>query len=227
MLLIALLFLTMYELTPRMAEAAPPPANLSALFVVGSTTLSAGDTAIKTRLEGLGFTISVKDAVSAVSADAADKGLVVISESVTSANVNTKFRDVAVPVVVLEAGLFDDMLMTGPTLATDYENQQNQTKVRIDDPSHQMAANLTGTVTISTTSSPFAWGLPGNGAIKVASLVGFPNRYALYGYDAGATMIGMSAPARRTGVFLPKSTITIIWAGFTKRDSRSRDAPTR
>jgi RHS repeat-associated protein len=212
------LLLAIYSWSPRAVEAAPPPANLSALFVVGSTTLSAGDAAIKARIEQLGFTVSVKDAVSAVTADANDKGLVVISESVTSTNVNTKFRDVSVPVVVLEAALYDDMGMTGLTVGTDFDNQMNQTEVRITDSTHQMAANLTGTVSIATAPSSFAWGVPASTAIKVVSLANSSTRYALYGYETETTMMGMSAPARRVGAFLLHSTAAALnhngWALF-------------
>src|SRR6185295_11109312 len=141
-LIAVLLLFVVYGWSPEPVEAAPPPANLSTLFVVGSTTLSAGDVATKTRLETLGFTVSVKDAVSAVTADANGKGLVVISESCPSADVGSKFRDVAVPVVVLEPQIYDDMLMTGPTLNVDFGYLTDQLQVRIDSPSHQMAANL-------------------------------------------------------------------------------------
>ena len=50
----------------------------------------------------------------------AGKRVVVISESVTSTDVNTKFRDVSTGTVVLENMFFDDMRMAGLTNNTDY-----------------------------------------------------------------------------------------------------------
>jgi hypothetical protein len=141
---------------------APSP---QVLFVVGSTTLIPGDAAVKARLEGLGFTVAVKDAPSSATADATGKALVVISESVTAIDVSTKFRDVAVPVIVMEAGLYDEMQMTGTTLGTDYDNATGQTQLAITDSTHPMAAGMTGTATATTTATAFAWGNPGASAV--------------------------------------------------------------
>jgi hypothetical protein len=194
------------------------------LYVVGSTTLIAGDAAVKSRLEGLGFTVVVKDAPSSATADATGKAIVVISESVTSTDVGAKFRDVAVPVLTLEAGLFDDMQMTGPTVGTDYDNATGQTQVVIADSSHPMSAGLSGTVTVTTSATAFAWGRPGAGAVKVATLGTDATKYALFGYETGASMFnGMSAPARRAGVFLWKDTPTFLnTGGWTLFDAAVR-----
>jgi hypothetical protein len=39
-------------------------------------------------------------------------------------------------------------------------------------------------------------------ALKIASLEGSPEKAALFGYDRGASMPGLVAPARRVGLFL-------------------------
>lgn len=191
---------------PLVAQSSSP----QALFVVGSLTLIAGDTAIKSRLETLGFSVMVKDAPNSAAADATGKSVVVISESVAATDVGAKFRDVTVPVMVMEPGIYDDMMMTGPTLGTDYENAAGQTQLLITDSSHPMAAGLTGTVTVTTTAKPFAWGKPGAGAAKVAALATNTSRYALFGYESGASMVGMNAPARRAAVFLWGDTATFL-----------------
>jgi hypothetical protein len=210
----------LFDAAVRWDTTLPP----QALFVVGSTMLIAGDAAIKSRLEGLGFIVTVKDAPSSVTADATGKALVVISESVTAIDVGAKFRDVAVPVVTLEAGLFDDMMLTGPTVGTDYDNWVGQSQVTITDSSHPMAGGLSGTVTVTTSATALAWGRPGAGAVKVASLATDGTRYALFGYETGASMFnGMSAPARRAGMFLWKDTPTFLNAsGWTLFDAAVR-----
>ncbi|HKQ53664.1 MAG TPA: LamG-like jellyroll fold domain-containing protein [Pyrinomonadaceae bacterium] len=176
--------------------------TVEALLVVSdAVNLPASDGLIKARLENLGFTVTVKDAVSAVSSDATNKSLVYISETVASTNVTTKFRDVAVPVILAESQLFDDMLMTGPTNETDYGYAGGQNQVIILDPSHPLAAGCTGTVTVSIQVSGAAWGRPSASAAQVASMSYDGTKKAIFAYESGAMMVGMQAPARRVGLF--------------------------
>ncbi len=65
-----------------------------ALLVVGSTTLGTGDAAVRDRLVAGGFVPVVRTGSGATTADAAGKALVVVSSTVTSGDVNTKFRTV-------------------------------------------------------------------------------------------------------------------------------------
>jgi hypothetical protein len=98
--------------------------------VVGSTSLGAGDAAVKTRLESLGFTVTLKTASSAQTSDAYDHNLVVVSSTVTPSGTNqiaTKFRDVEKPVVTWEKDIFDDMLMTGATSGTHFGTDSSET----------------------------------------------------------------------------------------------------
>src|SRR5262249_24951042 len=90
----------------------PNSVQPSVLFVVGSTTLTASDTAVKSRLEGLGYTVTVKSGSGSSTTDANSKNLITISSTVTPSDVNTKYCDVTVPVIVYENALFDDMKMT-------------------------------------------------------------------------------------------------------------------
>lgn len=106
-------------------------AGSAVLFVVGNTTLSAGDAALRTRLQGLGATVTLRLATAATSADAQGKALIVISESVASGDVNTKFRDSAVPVICLEPALFDDFRLAGTVDGADYGISTNQTELEL------------------------------------------------------------------------------------------------
>ncbi|HEY0081575.1 MAG TPA: hypothetical protein VGB61_02200, partial [Pyrinomonadaceae bacterium] len=173
----------------------------TALFVTGPGALVAGDAAVKSRLEGLGYKVTVLTDAAVTTADARDKSVVYVSSSIQSANVNTKLRDVNVPVIVSEAALFDDMGMTGPTVGTDYDNHVGQTQVLINSPYHPMAADFTGAVTVTTTALPFAWGKPNANAAKVATLVGDTSRVVIYGYERGAAMVSATAPTRRVGYY--------------------------
>jgi RHS repeat-associated protein len=179
-----------------------PPAPL-ALLVVGQTALVPGDTALQTRLTtNLGFAVSVVSASAATAADANGKALVVISESVTDTQVNTKFRSVAAPVLVLEPLLFDDMGLTLGTVNSDFGTQSGQTQVVITGAGHPMAAGLSGTRVVTTAAQPIGWGVPASSAVKVATIANAPSQFAVFGYPTGATMASsFVAPGRRVGWF--------------------------
>lgn len=169
------------------------------LFVVGSTTLGAGDAAVKSRLEAMGLGVVVKDDDLATAADAAGKALVLISSTTASATVGTKFRDIAIPVMLYEYALYDEMGMTGTVNGTDQGKSDSQTQLTIADPAHPLAAGLAGTVTVLSTASSLAWGKPAASASKVATIVGATAKTTLFAYETGAAMVGLNAPARRVG----------------------------
>jgi regulation of enolase protein 1 (concanavalin A-like superfamily) len=199
----------------------------SALFVTNSTTLGTGDTAIRNRLDSLGYNVTVKDAPSSTTADATGKTLVVVSSTITSTDVNTKFRTVTVPVVTWESGIFDDLGMTGTVSGTDFGTQASQTQVNVVASTHPMAAGLSGLVSASA-SSAYTWGVPNANAARVATLSGNSTRYVMFGYDSGAAMPGLSAPARRVGLFLGDTTATSLTAnGWALFDASIRWASVR
>jgi uncharacterized repeat protein (TIGR01451 family) len=175
-----------------------------ALFVVGNTTLSSVDTAIKTRLQNLGLNVVVKLATAAVTADATGKRIVVISDSVTPANVTTKFKTVTVPVVTLDPQLFDDMGMT-TTATTNFGTTATQKNVTITNATHPMAAGLSGTVQVTSATTTFGWGVVNANAAKIATLTTDVTKATSFGYDINAVMPGLTAPRRRVGFFYTSS----------------------
>ena len=154
-----------------------------ALFVVGNTTLTAPDKALSNRLTALGFTVTVASSATVTAAAAADKTLVVLSDSVAPASVNTKFKAVAKPVLVLESTLFDDMAMTGKVAGTDYGTKGTQTQVAVSG-THPLAAGLAGKVTVVTAASAFNWGKPGASA-AIGARVAVGTQATSFGYEAG------------------------------------------
>ena len=195
---------------PQLLLWSPQPRN--ALLVVGSATLNTGDAAARTRLQNLGFTVTVKAAGSTTNTavkptDADGKTLVVLSSTVTPANVTNKFRNVAVPVIDWEFDILDDMGMTGLTSGTDYgTTSTTQTQLSVTDASHPLAAGLSGTAAVATTATNFTWGKPNTNAARVAALTSDATRFSVFGYEAGAAMPGLEAPARRVALFLTDTT---------------------
>ncbi len=183
-----------------------------ALLVVGNTTLSGVDTAIKTRLQNLGLNVIVKSATTAASADATGKRVVVISDSVTPTDVNTKFRAAAVPVVTLDPQLFDDMGMCA-TVTTNFGTTATQKNVTITNTSHPMAAGLSGTIQVTSATTTFAWGIVNANAAKIATLTTDATKATDFGYASGAAMPGLTAPAKRVGFFYTASSSALTTNG--------------
>lgn len=196
--------------------------NTPVLFVTGSTTLNASDAAVKVRLEALNSVVTVKDAASSVTADANGKSLVVISSTVTPTAVGTKFRTVAVPVIAWESGIFNNMGMTGST-NKDFGTKTNQTQVTITNATHPLASGLSGNVTVVTTGKTFDWGKPNANGISVAMLLNDSAKTAIFAYESGAVMPGLTAPARRVGLFLYDDTA----ASFNSNGAALLDAAIR
>jgi len=173
-----------------------------ALFVVGNTTLTVSDLAIKTRLEGLGFNVSVVSGSASQASDATGKELILISSTITTNDVNTKFTNVAVPLLNWEPGLSDDLKMTSTSSTTG----TNASAITILNSTHPMAAGLPlGQVTVYTVPDKIIYSsnVSAN-AIKIARTGGTAtnNNITLYGYEKNASMVGLNAPERRVGFFM-------------------------
>jgi len=169
---------------------------------VGVTNpLPARDQALADRLTTAGYTVVVRSESQSATSDANGKDLVIISDSVTSGNVNTKFRDVAVSVINWEPSLYDDMMMAGTTFGTNYGDLAGQTQIVIASSGHPMAAGLSGTVATTLNGQTYFWAVPSANADVVSTLVGYSGRASIFAYEAGDAMVGMNAPARRVGFF--------------------------
>ena len=183
-----------------------------ALLVVGNTTLNSVDTAIRTRLQNLGLNVVIKSATSAVSADATGKRVVIISDTVSPTNVNTKFRAIAVPVVTLDPQLFDDMGMTATT-SGNFGTTSSQKNVTISNASHPMAAGLSGTVQVTSANTTFGWGKINANGLKIATLTTDTTKATSFGYETNAVMPGLTAPRRRVGFFYTASSSALTVNG--------------
>ncbi len=182
--------------------------GLSALLITGATS-TPGDAALQSRLQALGSTVVTKTDAAAAAADATGKAFALITGSVDPAIVALKFRNVAVPVLVAQPLLFDDMGLTGPTSGLDYGTAAGLTKVVIADPTHPLAAGLTGTVTVTSATSTFGWGEPNANAALAVRTAG-AGKPALFGYEEGISMPGGIAPGRRVGLFISSDAAALL-----------------
>jgi hypothetical protein len=196
--------------------AAPPDLAIprQALLVVGDpAALTAGDTRLRTALRAHGFTVVVGDDAG-TTGDANHMDLVVIGSSCASSMVGAKFRDIAIPVLDMEASIFDDMKMTGPTAKTDYDEEDDRRITMIAaQASHPLAAGLAGSVTVNSGGVDpccgINWGKPASSAKAIASYTSASNgKIAIFAYDKAAKMVdNFSAPARRVGFFAADTTM--------------------
>jgi hypothetical protein len=200
----------------------------TAMLVVGSLMLTPGDDRIKKRLETLGFDVHVRGSGPPDPEELRRVAVVLLSSSIFSLDVNTQFRDVAAPIVVWEPSLFDDLGMTGPEENGDCGVTASTGEGVIKDPSHPLAAGMSGLVQLIAPNRDRAgrarkidmsFGTPGPQAAWVATWPGRPTRAVLFAYDKGLALPGLAAaPARRVGLFLydrsPPQLTEAGWATF-------------
>ncbi len=172
----------------------------SVLLVAGSTTLNAAETALKQRIEGLGFDVPVVTSIDA-GAQAVGKEAVVLADTSSGAGLSA-LRTLAVPLITWNTAQYSPLGLTGPVAGTDFGSSTALTSLDILSPLHPLAAGLTGQPQVFSSAAPLSWGVPGAGAAAVASLPGGPTRATVFGYEVGAAMVGLSAPDRRAGFFL-------------------------
>jgi hypothetical protein len=185
------------------AEAAPPdaaPPAPKALLVVGNAMLELIDDQMRNRLLTGGYLVTVKDDEVVSAGDATGKAVVIISGSSVSDVVGNKFKDVAVPVVVYDSFLFPEMGMTG-TADDEFGSGPTEDRIVVTGAPHPLAAGLAGTVTVTRGKLFQSWGVPGPSAVRVAHVFNVAERISIFGYDQGAPMVGLTAPARRVGCF--------------------------
>ncbi len=172
------------------------------LFVVGKNNLKGTDLTIKKILKKNGHAVTVAKCDAVKPDNARGKDLVIISDSVLALHVNSKFQDSQVPVICLDPWLLDDLGMTAEVKLKNFGRKRRQQNIKIINPDHPLAASYSGKVQVSSESFYMGWGVPGEKAIKIATLESDPNKCPIFGYETGSEMPGGVAPARRAGFFL-------------------------
>jgi hypothetical protein len=156
------------------------------------------DASLMTGLKAKGFTV-VMAADNAPAAMAAGKALVVISSTTSRGNIDPKFKDATVPIIVMKDGVMKALGMTGADVVTG-TGLSKISMVMGAEPA--LTAGKTGDVTVySNTDRMFAGEMLGADAKKVATLVGQAAQWAIFAYDKGGMMTGGPAAAKRVGFF--------------------------
>jgi hypothetical protein len=173
--------------TRRYGDGPPPPED-SALMVVGATPLGVGDAAVNARLAAAGYTVTVVDDSVVAAGDTIGHDVVIVSSTSDDRLIKAKLRDIAAPVVIWKATLYDDMGLTAQG-ATGIERS---TTVQIADPTSPLAAGMSGSVVVLTSADSMPWGTVGPAADVVATVAGHPT---LFAYETGDPLPGGGSAA--------------------------------
>lgn len=169
---------------------------MAALGVVVASAVAptAGDTVLKNLLEGAGHSVTFINDEDAVGGT---YGAYVLAESCSSATLGGKYDTVAVPCVVLEISVWDDMRLAtaaGTTAAssTDYDLLTHEITTGLPDPA---TVKLTSTSQYSVLNSA----LP-SGAVPFARAGADATRTTGWVVEAGGILTSGTAPARRVAL---------------------------
>jgi hypothetical protein len=210
---------------------APRPRG-TVLLIVGELPLTPANEKVRRRVEGLGFEVHPHIVEPLSDEELRLATMVLITSTVESQDVNTYFRDLPIPIINWESAIFDYLGMTGPLWNGDAYASMSSGEALIRNPSHPLAAGLSGNVSLVASRPPWSehnpkrklmmsWGVPGPHAEVIATLPGEPSHAVVFAYDRGVPMPGLpAAPARRVGMFLWDDTpLTLTDAGWSVFDA--------
>jgi hypothetical protein len=189
-----------------------PPPRPTVLFVVGAIPLGSGDAPIQTHLSGKGYDVTLVKDTDLASVTSVTATVIVISQTATPSDVTTKFRNTSRPVMVCQPSIFANMGLTDGALLSQGSSLLNYSSLVINSAAGDLAAGLSGTVTVLQSSDNLNYGVPNNQALTVASFPGLSGYWAIFAYDTGAQMYNLAAPARRVGFFLGANDATTLTA---------------
>ncbi len=193
------------------------------LLVYGEGKFNQGDNLVSAHLLKSRYLVTLRSDRDVAIQDADGMDLVIISDSVDTNLLGAMFREVQVPVLCSEHQQLDDLGMTDLNYGADFGKALNRQTIKITDPDHTLAANLNGTVLVSNKGFAMGWGVPGESAVCVGALEGLEadagKRYGLFSYEFGDEMPGLTAPAKRVGLFLSSK----VWKHLTPNGKKLFD----
>jgi hypothetical protein len=198
--------------------------GLAVVLVDAQNPVHANDALLEDHLRQFGFSVEERASVDPVDAGEGI-ALVVLSSSLLTAQLDASLPDQPIPMVVLESFSYAKLGMTGPMQDSDFGVLDGST---IDVEPGPFSPMSTGSVIVHMPASAINYGRPASSAVVGARLTGFADAASTFGYEAGATMVGRTAAARRVGVFLRTGTINSLTPdGWDLFEAASRWAAAR
>lgn len=173
-----------------------------ALLIVGEPQLEPLDDLVADALDRAGFAPLVLPDEDAAKGAAANKALVVISDSAAAGSLSTAFRAVVNPVVTWNAAMLPVLGMTGSAAGANHGEIETDGRARVF-PGHPLAAGLSGYQQLAPPPATFTFGQPNKNSIVVARNAEDPRRPILFAYERGKALPRFgAAPGRRLALFL-------------------------
>ncbi|HYX36474.1 MAG TPA: choice-of-anchor D domain-containing protein [Oligoflexus sp.] len=192
----------------------------SAIFIVSNpNSLASMDLDFRNRLIAKGFAVTMIDDGVTTTSQSNDKDLVGVSASVRPSSVLTKYRDVKLPVLIWERGLYDDMKMISGSSATGATSSTSAIRVA-ENTSFMNRGYTVGSLTVLTAGARLSYVTNNDSNVaKFSSMPSSTTQILEFGYEADSYMPGaMIAPGRRLGTFYPASNGDFNTAGFARID---------
>ena len=179
------------------------------LFISGASPHEEADERVRERLRSRGFTVATEGYWDVTQGDIDGRKLIVFSSTTTVGrklhsrpDLLAALRRTDVPVLTWEPILYHPLGMIPTDVhQKDWATVKRQTRLKIIEASHPLAAGFSGTVRILQEPLQVSWGRPGADVQTVAADAGDPSKAVIFGYERGAAMPGLRAPARRLGFF--------------------------
>jgi hypothetical protein len=161
-----------------------------------------GDSAVLGKMEGLGFEVTTAIDTDVDSTWAAGMDFIYVSSTVSSGNITNKFKNVPIPVIMIEPYALDDMGMSLDTDTTRFFQafQRNMIILKED---HFLSAGLTGEVVITDSLEiQSGQGYPGPGGVVIAEYTRDTTDVnmiygAIFAYEKGAILADSTVAAER------------------------------
>src|SRR5262249_45961712 len=119
------------------------------ILVTGSSTLTAGETALVTRLLGstLGMGVRTQTATNVANnvTGVMPSQLIIISDTASASTLGTTLTNFGIPILSMNAATFGNLQLTGATSGSDFGTTTGQTRLDITKAGHPLAGGLTGT----------------------------------------------------------------------------------
>jgi hypothetical protein len=169
------------------------------LYVAGEKPMVGNDGLIHDALKMRGLEVTDVTTATVTPAMAEGKSLMIVSYSLQSGSFKgADYADLKVPIIVLEHNVLPQLGMTDGG-GHGFVGGGNLTIVGTDT---ALTAGLTGDVSVyGPAGKEMFWGVPGPGAIKVATAKGGPERSFYFVYPAGAMMATRPAAGKRVHFF--------------------------
>jgi hypothetical protein len=175
----------------------PPMMGGKALLVTGTIPIVGTDVKFEEAFKARGLEVEIVQEREATPMHAQGKRVIMLSYGMTSTAFKAEaFVDVPVPIIVTEQNLLPRLKMSS---AHGFTGKMTKLTFVSD---HELAAGFPkGDLDVYAPAQEFFWGTPSAGGIRIAHLVGQPEKVTYFAYEKGAMMDGAMAPAKRVQFF--------------------------